>query len=148
MVNPEVAIDTLNHLRSKGFTIAVDDFGTGYSSLGYLKRFPIDKLKIDQTFIRDLETDHDDAVIVSAIIAMSHLLGVKTLAEGVETDKQLEYLIDAGCDEIQGYLLGRPMPKADFINFCINHEQANQETKPLATGGKRLHGTNKEPAHS
>jgi EAL domain-containing protein (putative c-di-GMP-specific phosphodiesterase class I) len=120
MVNPEIAIDTLNHLRSKGFTIAVDDFGTGYSSLGYLKRFPIDKLKIDQTFIRDLETDQDDAVIVSAIIAMSHLLGMKTLAEGVESDEQLEYLNAAGCDEIQGYLLGRPMPKADFINFCAN----------------------------
>lgn len=148
MVNPEMAIETLNHLRSEGFSIAVDDFGTGYSSLGYLKRFPIDKLKIDQTFIRDLETDHDDAVIVSAIIAMSHLLGVKTLAEGVETQKQLEYLNTAGCDEIQGYLLGRPIPKADFINFCANQEPDDQETKLLPTGGGQIHATSQEPAHS
>ncbi len=124
MVNPDKAIETLNQLRAHGFSIAVDDFGTGYSSLGYLKRFPIDKLKIDQTFVRDLEIDSDDAVIVSAIIAMSHHLGVKTLAEGVETDKQLDYLNTAGCEEIQGYLLGKPMLETDFVKIVRSSQAA------------------------
>jgi EAL domain-containing protein (putative c-di-GMP-specific phosphodiesterase class I) len=117
MDDPDKAIQTLIQLRERGFSIAVDDFGTGYSSLGYLKRFPIDKLKIDRTFVRDLETDPDDAVIISAIIAMSHSLGIKVLAEGVETEAQLAYLNQAGCEEIQGYLTGKPMPETAFVDL-------------------------------
>jgi diguanylate cyclase (GGDEF)-like protein len=109
------AIETLRRMRTLGLSIALDDFGTGYSSLGYLKKFPIDKIKIDRTFINDLETDPDDAVIISAIVALSTSLGMTPLAEGVETDRQLHLLQEAGCNQIQGYLLGRPMPKTDFL---------------------------------
>jgi diguanylate cyclase (GGDEF)-like protein/PAS domain S-box-containing protein len=114
MVDADKAIETLKQMRAMGLSIAIDDFGTGYSSLGYLKRFPIDKIKIDRTFINELETSPDDAVIISAIIALSNSLGMTTLAEGVETEHQLDFLDSVGCDQIQGYLLGKPLALADF----------------------------------
>jgi diguanylate cyclase (GGDEF)-like protein/PAS domain S-box-containing protein len=117
MTDADKAIAILTQLRDLGLTIAVDDFGTGYSSLGYLKRFPLDKIKIDRTFVSELETNPDDAVIISAIIAMSHSLGMKTLAEGVETETQLSYLNISGCDEIQGFLLGKPLSIPDFLQL-------------------------------
>lgn len=99
----------LAEFKQAGISIAVDDFGTGYSSLSYLKRFPIDKLKIDQSFVRDVTVDANDASLVKAIIAMARALNLKTIAEGIETPDQLEFLRAEGCEEAQGYLIGRPM---------------------------------------
>ena len=98
----------LQSLSTMGVHLGVDDFGTGYSSLSYLKRFPINILKVDQTFVRDITSDADDAAIVSAIITMAHALGIKTTAEGVETLDQLEFLRTQGCDFVQGYYFCRP----------------------------------------
>lgn len=105
---------TLQHLKALGVQIAIDDFGTGYSSLSNLKRFPIDKLKIDRSFIRDLFANADERSIVSAIIAVAHNLNLKVIAEGVETEQQLAFVKDRGSDGIQGFLLGLPMPAASF----------------------------------
>ncbi|MCB1850543.1 MAG: EAL domain-containing protein [Gammaproteobacteria bacterium] len=111
MQNMETAVDILQELSKAGFGIAVDDFGTGYSSLNYLRRFPLSKVKIDRSFITDFTHAQNDAAIVSAIIAMSHSLGLRVVAEGVETEEQLRFLQDLQCDEIQGYLISRPMPR-------------------------------------
>ncbi|HEY4998622.1 MAG TPA: EAL domain-containing protein, partial [Usitatibacter sp.] len=100
-----------------GVGIAIDDFGTGYSGLAYLKRLPIDTVKIDQSFVRDLTVDPDDAAIVTAIVAMSRSLGIDVVAEGVETEEQLEELKRLGCHRAQGFLLARPMPAASVARF-------------------------------
>ena len=99
----------INMLSVQGFRIAIDDFGTGYSSLSYLKRLAIDRIKIDSSFIRDLPDAANDAAICSAIISMAHNLNLSVIAEGVETDDQMEYLRKARCDEIQGYVFSRPV---------------------------------------
>ncbi len=104
----------LDGLKQLGLSIAVDDFGTGYSSLNYLKQFPIDVLKIDRTFVDGLPSGEQDAQIARAIIAMAHSLNLAVIAEGVETHEQLEFLREHGCDEVQGYLFGRPMPPTRF----------------------------------
>jgi EAL domain-containing protein (putative c-di-GMP-specific phosphodiesterase class I) len=111
---PEQAIRTLDELKAMNFKISVDDFGTGYSSLAYLKRFPIDKLKIDRLFVKDVPDNAEDVAIVRGVIAMAHELGLKVVAEGVERDDQREFLTLHGCDLLQGYLLGRPMPVGEF----------------------------------
>ncbi|MEG3192203.1 EAL domain-containing protein [Lysobacter sp. D1-1-M9] len=110
MVNPERAIHAMKRIAALGVGISVDDFGTGYSSLAYLKRLPIDRLKIDRSFVRDLGTDPDDAAICASIIGLAHTLGLSTVAEGVETVQQHQWLQARGCNEVQGYLLGRPQP--------------------------------------
>ncbi len=110
MENADLAVETLNRVRGLGVSIAIDDFGTGYSSLSYLRRLPIDGLKIDQAFVRDLADDRDDAVIIQTIIAMAHALKLNVIAEGVESIEQLSFLRQHGCDEMQGYLLSRPLP--------------------------------------
>jgi EAL domain-containing protein (putative c-di-GMP-specific phosphodiesterase class I) len=114
MNNPEQAVILLNKLKAFGIHLAIDDFGTGYSSLNYLKRFPLNTLKIDRTFIRDLPGDGDDAAITRAIIAMAHSLRLSVVAEGVETAEQLRFLRDHECDEIQGYYFCRPQPENDI----------------------------------
>ena len=114
MQDAEAAILLLEDMKAMGLKLSVDDFGTGYSSLNYLKRFPIDKFKIDQSFVRDLTTDTDDAVIVSTIISMAHSLKLKVIAEGVETAEQLAFLKQQGCDEIQGYYFSQPVSAEEF----------------------------------
>jgi diguanylate cyclase (GGDEF)-like protein/PAS domain S-box-containing protein len=114
MQDAEAAILFLEDMKAMGLKLSVDDFGTGYSSLSYLKRFPIDKFKIDQSFVRDLTTDTDDAVIVSTIISMAHSLKLKVIAEGVETAEQLAFLKQQGCDEIQGYYFSQPVSAEEF----------------------------------
>ena len=109
-----LAIKTLQSLKNMGLRISLDDFGTGYSSLSYLMKLPIDKLKIDQSFIRNLEQGVDGSAIVSAIIAMAHSLGLKVIAEGVEEAAQLQILREMQCDIVQGYYIGRPMPAYEF----------------------------------
>ncbi len=121
MDNPLGAIAVMNDLHDRGVHMSIDDFGTGYSSLSYLKRFKVCKLKIDQSFVRDLSTDPEDAAIVEAIIGLSRSLGLKTIAEGVETAEQLAFLRDRGCDEAQGYQIGRPMLAEDFEAFLRDY---------------------------
>lgn len=122
MNDVEGAIDTLNSLHAMGIRLSIDDFGTGYSSLSYLKRFPINTLKIDQSFIRDLTVDSDDATIASAIIMLGHNLKMRVIAEGVETAGQLAFLRDMKCDEIQGYYFSRPIP-ADELEKLLREER-------------------------
>ena len=109
MEDPQKTFEILRKLKDMGVRLAIDDFGTGYSNLNYLKRFPVDRLKLDQSFVRDLMTDADDLAISRAVIAMAHGLRLDVIAEGVETDGQLALLAENGCDEIQGYLFGRPV---------------------------------------
>ena len=118
MHDPQTAIRIINDLNERGIRISIDDFGTGYSSLSYLKKFKVSKLKIDQSFVRDLHTDSDDKAIVHSIITMAHSLGMLTIAEGVETIEQLEYLKEKGCDEIQGYYISKPLPAEEFEKFA------------------------------
>ena len=107
------AVEVLVKLKSIGVQIAIDDFGTGYSSLAYLKRFPIDTLKVDRSFIRDIPADSGDRNITRAIISMAHSLRLKVVAEGVETAEQLNFLRVQCCDAVQGYFLYRPLPEAE-----------------------------------
>ena len=114
MENADTAITVLGELKNLGVRVSLDDFGTGYSSLSYLKKFPIDSVKIDQSFVKDITTNPDDAAIASAVVAMSHSLKLKVIAEGVETLEQLEFLKSLDCDEIQGYFISRPVPAAEL----------------------------------
>jgi EAL domain-containing protein (putative c-di-GMP-specific phosphodiesterase class I) len=110
MQNAENTMYTLRELKGLGVRISMDDFGTGYSSLNYLKRFPIDTLKLDKSFIKDVVTDASDASIVSAVIQMAHSLNLNVVAEGVEREDQLDFLRRQNCDTIQGYLFSKPVP--------------------------------------
>jgi diguanylate cyclase (GGDEF)-like protein len=113
--NTDAVIQTLQQLKSIGVKISMDDFGTGYSSLGYLQRFPFDKIKIDQSFVRELATSSQSQAIVAAVIELGRGLGMVTIAEGVETTAQLEALASIGCNQVQGFLTGRPTPHEDVI---------------------------------
>jgi EAL domain-containing protein (putative c-di-GMP-specific phosphodiesterase class I) len=117
MENPEGVIDLLGKMRSRGIYLSLDDFGTGHSSLAYLKRFPLDCVKIDRAFIKDMPDNADDVAIARTIVAMAKSLDLTTVAEGVETVEQLEMLKRMGCDQIQGFLLGRPLAAGDFLAF-------------------------------
>ncbi len=124
MQNAENTLFKLRELKSLGIRIAMDDFGTGYSSLNYLKQFPIDTLKLDQSFVKDVMTDARDAAIVGAVISMSHRLGLKVVGEGVETPAQHEYLRREGCDFVQGYLFSHPKPP-DEIEMLLRSRKGN-----------------------
>lgn len=125
MKNAKPDIEALQALSSMGMRFAIDDFGTGYSSLTYLKRFPIDILKIDKAFVHDVTSNADDAAIVRAIITMAHSLGMKTVAEGVETREQLDFLRTQGCDYAQGYYFSQPLSGPEIehlmkVNLPLN----------------------------
>ncbi|MBP6718167.1 MAG: EAL domain-containing protein [Rhodoferax sp.] len=127
MANPESAVAVMNDLHARGIRMSIDDFGTGYSSLSYLKKFKINKIKIDQSFVRDITSDPDDKAIVGAIIKMADNLNMATLAEGVETQAQLDYLREQGCNQVQGYFFSRPLPPDQFIEFV---EENRNPPKP------------------
>ena len=140
MKEPEIAAQKMQELRAQGIRLSIDDFGTGYSSLSYLKRFKINKLKIDQSFVRDISTDPDDQAIATAIVQMARSLGMSTIAEGVETAEQLAFLHARGCDEVQGYHFSRPLLPALFDSFVRDNleqqaakaRQAHQEAEEFA----------------
>jgi diguanylate cyclase (GGDEF)-like protein/PAS domain S-box-containing protein len=121
MQNPEMAIKTLSFLKAMGLRISIDDFGTGYSSLSHLRRFPIDSLKIDQSFVREIETNENDAAIVSAVIAMAHKLRLTVIAEGVETEHQSAFLRSQQCEQMQGFLFSKPRPVEDLRELMAEH---------------------------
>jgi EAL domain-containing protein (putative c-di-GMP-specific phosphodiesterase class I)/FixJ family two-component response regulator len=129
MSNAEHTIEVLGRLKELGIRIAIDDFGTGYSSLAYLKRFPIDKLKIDIAFVRDIVTNPDDAAIALAIISMAHSLHMQVIAEGVETRAQMAYLRRHRCDEIQGFHFSRGLP-ADELARLVQDNRAQPDQPP------------------
>ena len=135
MDGAEHNIELLKSLRELGVRISIDDFGTGYSSLAYLKRLPIDKLKIDQAFVRDITTDLDDAVITSAIIGLAHNLRLGVIAEGVETPEQQAFLLQQGCAQIQGYLISRPLPPDAFEAFWRASLSAGKSLSDSAADG-------------
>jgi diguanylate cyclase (GGDEF)-like protein/PAS domain S-box-containing protein len=122
--NVESVLDTVKRLKLLGVKLSIDDFGTGYSSLSYLKRFDVDKLKIDQSFVRDLAVDPDDAAIIRAIIQMAHSLNLRTIAEGVENEAMLEQLRIFSCDEVQGFHFARPMPAEEFSRYLLGERNS------------------------
>ena len=123
MDHPELMITEINKIKKMGITIAVDDFGSGYSSLNYLKRLPVDVLKIDSSFISDIESDPSDSAIVAGIIGLAKSLKMKTVAEGVETEEQRRILEDLGCDNFQGYLFSKPLPSELFTERFLSEEK-------------------------
>ncbi|MBU1978037.1 MAG: EAL domain-containing protein, partial [Gammaproteobacteria bacterium] len=134
MQDAEAAIVVLHKIKALGVQFSIDDFGTGYSSLSYLKRFPIDRIKIDQSFVRNITTDPEDAAVSQAIISLSHSLNMKTVAEGVETFEQQEFLRSRQCDEIQGFYFSRPVPE----------QEMEQLLKEGVKQGNKLHDANRE----
>jgi len=136
MKEPEQAIEKLHELKLMGIRVAIDDFGTGYSSLNYLKRFPIDTLKIDKTFVSDVCKDPHDTAIVRAIITLGHALDLTVIAEGVETQEQLQYLTSLGCDVVQGFLFSKSLPAPVFEELLVEQRRAaasstSHDTAPL-----------------
>jgi EAL domain-containing protein (putative c-di-GMP-specific phosphodiesterase class I) len=117
MKDPELAASTLFAVREVGVRVAIDDFGTGYSSLSYLQRFPFDALKIDQSFIRQITASPDETAIVRAIISLGQSLNLRTIAEGVETEDQLDFLTAHKCDEAQGFYFSRPLPPLEIVKL-------------------------------
>jgi EAL domain-containing protein (putative c-di-GMP-specific phosphodiesterase class I) len=124
--HPEKAVATLVKIKERGISITVDDFGTGYSSLSYLATLPIEALKIDQRFVHGLEHDSNDVAITQAIIALSHSLGLRVIAEGVETAGQFEFLKRHGCEEAQGFLISRPLEEPELRNWWRMQEEENR----------------------
>ncbi|MFA5083106.1 MAG: EAL domain-containing protein, partial [Hydrogenophilaceae bacterium] len=130
MHDTETSASVLEAIKNLGVRLAIDDFGTGYSSLSYLKRFPIDTLKIDQSFVRDIVTDEDGAAIVNAVIGMGRSLKQRVIAEGVETDGQLTVLRTQQCDQVQGFLFSHPLPAEGFARLLGKNPTTLTATLP------------------
>ncbi len=133
MTHARKTIGILKRLKMLGIRISIDDFGTGYSSFAYVKRFPIDVVKIDRSFVTDIITNPADAAITTAIIDMAHSLDVKVIAEGVETVEQLDFLRARGCDEIQGYYFARPLSAIEISKLFLNGDSTLRPTQSLAS---------------
>ena len=116
----DIVIKKLERISSLGINLSIDDFGTGYSSLAYLKKFPVKLLKIDQSFVRDIHEDQDDAAITDAVIRLGHSLGLTVVAEGVETEEHVKILKEKGCDILQGYYFSRPIAEDEFTKYIEN----------------------------
>ena len=147
MQDPEVTIANLQKLKALGISIAIDDFGTGYSSLAYLKLLPIDRIKLDRTFVKDIESDPNDAAICTATIGLAHNLGLKVVAEGVENTAQLDYLARLGCDTVQGFHFSRPLPAAAMMVYLRafdpenrNSTSSNTESTEETEDTEKCHG--------
>jgi len=117
MHNADFSISQMAKIHANGIDIAIDDFGTGYSCMAYLKSFPVQTLKLDRSFVRDMDNNESDESICIAIISLAHSLGMKVVAEGIETQKQQEFLISSGCDILQGYYYSRPLPAEEASAF-------------------------------
>jgi EAL domain-containing protein (putative c-di-GMP-specific phosphodiesterase class I) len=129
MDDPANAREKLSALKALGVRIAIDDFGTGYSSLAYLKRFDIDKLKVDQSFVQGMLDDSADAAIVHAVIALGHTLGLTVVAEGVESWPMAQALVALGCDELQGYCFSRALPVPEFVQWVQGQRDGTERRK-------------------
>ena len=133
MHNTKVSVSALLDLRALGVSLSIDDFGTGYSSLSYLRQFPVDTLKIDRTFVADVDKGGQAAVIAEAVIKLGHRLGMRVLAEGVETPGQLDYLRTLGCDLAQGFYFSRPVPAEEFAELLVKGVEAPDHKPPPLT---------------
>ncbi len=134
MENPDATLRMLGQLRELGVELAIDDFGTGYSSLSHLKLMPLQRLKIDRSFVKDIESDPDDAAICAATISLAHNLGLSVVAEGVETEAQLAFLRDLGCECVQGYLFSKPLPAAELEDWIARRNAADQPSPSSLSG--------------
>jgi len=146
MSDAEEAAEMLRELKGLGVRLAIDDFGTGYSSLAYLKRFPLDTLKIDRAFIRDIVTDPDDATLTLTIINLAHSMRLKVVAEGVETQAQVDFLCRNGCDAMQGYYFARPMPASDCLRMIVEDGELAEAATKSTIRLLRLLGGNRAAA--
>ena len=126
------ALEIFRGIRELGVNIAFDDFGTGYASLSYLKKFPLDRLKIDRSFVRELRADSEDAAIVGSTISLGKLLGLSVIAEGIEDGATADFLERMGCEEGQGYYFGRPMPAAEFEQSFLSKNARQSSGIPMA----------------
>ena len=124
LADPDGIVEKMSLLRARGINFSIDDFGTGYSSLSYLKRLPLNQLKIDQSFVRHVTTDPQDEAIVRMILALAAILDLDVIAEGVETQAQMDSLVQAGCRAFQGYHFGRPVPVEEFEVALAEHTNA------------------------
>ena len=123
MADPDRAIEVLRRIRELGVSTSIDDFGTGYSSMAYLKILPVDEIKVDRSFVRDMATDHSNYVLVESAVDLGHNLGLKVVAEGVEDDPTVSALDGLGCDVAQGYHYARPLPPGEFSRFLAERRQ-------------------------
>lgn len=128
MDSPQKAIDTMLQIRAMGIHLSLDDFGTGYSSLAYLKKFPLNTLKIDKAFVDDIETSEQGRNMVATIVTIAHNLGMQVVAEGVETNQQLSFLSGLRCEQLQGYLYSKPLPENDFQKYLLSFQITNKST--------------------
>ncbi|MFB0999674.1 MAG: EAL domain-containing protein, partial [Colwellia sp.] len=128
MDSPQKAIDIMLQIRAMGIHLSLDDFGTGYSSLAYLKKFPLNTLKIDKAFVDDIEESEQGRNMVATIITIAHNLGMDVVAEGVETNNQLSFLSGLHCEQLQGYLYSKPLPEGDFQKYLLSYQITKAST--------------------